>query len=99
MAATRPSFNVGSFLEKDKLKTHGSNFSNWFCTLRILLVCLKTAYVLEAALGEEPPADASQDENNVYLSKRMITTLSRVACFIPWRLSYRNTLRGWFLMR
>src|SRR3954470_18664675 len=71
MAAPRPSFNLGSFLEKDKLKTDGSNFTftNWFRTLRILLVPLKMAYVLEAALGDEPPADASQDEKNVYLSK------------------------------
>src|ERR1041385_7385159 len=69
MAAPRPSFNLGSFLDKDKLKTDGSNFTNWFCTLRILLVPLKMAYVLEATLGDEPPADASRDEKNVYLSK------------------------------
>src|SRR3954471_24675913 len=69
MAAPCPSFNLGSFLEKDKLKIDGSNFTNWFFTLRILLVPLKMAYVLVAALGDEPPADASQDEKNVYLSK------------------------------
>src|SRR4051812_32341293 len=69
MAAPRPSFNLGSFLDKDKLKNDGSNFTNWFCTLRILLVPLKMAYVLEVALGDEPPVDASQDEKNVYLSK------------------------------
>src|SRR3954470_4415360 len=69
MAAPRPSFNLGSFRDKDKLKTDGSNFTNWFRTLRILLVPLKMAYVLEAALGDAPLADASQDEKNVYLSK------------------------------
>src|ERR1041385_4396417 len=69
MAAPRPSFNLGSFLEKDKLKTDGSNFTNWFCTLRILLVPLKMAYVLEGALGDAPADDASQDEKNVYLSR------------------------------
>src|SRR3954470_23129795 len=69
MAAPGPSFNLGSFLEKDKLKTDGSNFTNWFRTMRILLVSLKMAYVLEAKLGDAPPADASQDEKNVYLSK------------------------------
>src|SRR4051812_44371130 len=68
MAAPHPSFNLGSFLEKDKLETDGSNFTNRFCTLRILLVPLKMAYVLEAAIGDEPLADASQDEKNVYLS-------------------------------
>src|SRR3954465_6578721 len=69
MAAPHPLFNLGSFLEKDKLKTDGSNFTNWFRTLRILLVPLKMAYVLEVVLGDKPPANASQDEKNVYLSK------------------------------
>src|SRR4051812_38571196 len=69
MAVPRPSFNLGSFLEKDKLKTDGSKFTNWFRTLRILLVPLKMAYVLEGALGDTPADDASQDEKNVYLSK------------------------------
>src|SRR3954463_3269401 len=69
MAAPRPTFNLGSFLEKDKLKTDGTNFTNWFRTLRILLVPLKMAYVLEGALGDAPAHDASQDEKNVYLSK------------------------------
>src|ERR1041385_7962015 len=69
MAAPRPSFNLGSFLEKDKLKTDGSNFTNWFRTLRILLVPLKMAYILEGVLGDAPADDASQDEKNVYLSR------------------------------
>ena len=69
MEAPHPSFNLGSFLEKDILKTDGSNFTNWFRTLRILLVPLKMAYVLEGALGDAPADDASQDEKNVYLSK------------------------------
>src|SRR3954469_1944526 len=69
MAAPRPSFNLGSFLEKDKLKADGSNFTNWFRTLRILLVPLKMAFVLEGALGDAPADDASQDEKNVCLSK------------------------------
>src|SRR3954470_3096745 len=69
MEAPRPSFNLGPFLEKDKLKTDSTNSTNWFCTLRILLVPLKMAYVLEGALGEAPADDASQNEKNVYLSK------------------------------
>src|SRR3954462_12820022 len=69
MAAPRPSFNLGSFLEKDKMKTDGKNFTNWYRTLRILLVPLKMAYVLEGALGDAPANDASQDEKNVYLTK------------------------------
>ena len=69
MVAPRPSFNLGSFLEKDKLKIDGSNFTNWFRTLRIFLVPLNMAYVLEGALGDAPADDASQDEKNVYLSR------------------------------
>ena len=68
-APSRPSFNVGSFLEKDKLKTDGSNFTNWFRTLRILLVPLKMAYILDASLGNAPPADATPAVENVYLTK------------------------------
>ena len=66
---SRPTFNLGPFLEKEKLKTDGSNFTSWFRTLRILLVPLKLTYVLEAALGDAPRATATQDEKNVYLTK------------------------------
>src|SRR3954471_24566962 len=69
MAAPRPTFNLGSFLEKDKLKIDGTNFTNWFRTLRILLVPLKMAYILEGALGDAPADDASKDEKNVCLSR------------------------------
>ena len=62
---SRPAFNLGSFLEKDKLKTDGSNFTSWFRTLRILLVPLKMSYVLETALGDTPAATATQAEKNV----------------------------------
>ena len=68
-APSRPSFNLGSFLEKDKLKTDGSNFTNWFRTLRILLVPRKMAYKLDVALGDAPTATASQADKTVYLTK------------------------------
>ena len=64
-----PTFNLGPFLEKEKLKTDGSNFTSWFRTLRILLVPLKMSYVLETALGDAPTATATQAEKNVYLTK------------------------------
>jgi hypothetical protein len=51
---SRPTFNLGPFLEKEKLKTDCSNFTTWFCTLRILLVPHKMIYVLEAAIGDMP---------------------------------------------
>src|SRR4051812_4368547 len=99
MSAPCPSFNLGSFLEKDKLKIDGSNFTNWFCTLRILLVPQNMAYVLEIAIDDAPPVDASQENRNVYLSKLDDYTLSRVACFTPWRWSCISSLRRWVLMR
>ena len=66
---SRPTFNLGPFLEKEKLKTDGSNFMTWYRTLRILLAPHKMSYVLEAALGDEPADTATQDEKNVYQSK------------------------------
>src|ERR1044071_9171764 len=69
MTAPRPSFNLGSFLEKDKLKNNGSNFTSWFRTLRILLVPLKMSYVLESALGDAPATTATSAEKKVYLIK------------------------------
>ena len=66
---SRPTFNLGQFLEKEKLKTDGSNFMSWYRTLRILLAPHKMTYVLEAALGDKPTDTASQDERNVFQSK------------------------------
>ena len=69
MAAPHPSFNLESFLEKDKLKTNGSKYTNRFRTLRILLVPLKMSYVLETALGDAPATTATPAEKKVYLIK------------------------------
>src|SRR4051812_33352579 len=69
MTTPRPLFNLGSFLEKDKLKTDGSNFTSWFRTLRILLIPFKMSYVLETALGDAPVTTATPSEKNVYLIK------------------------------
>ena len=66
---SRPTFNLGLFLEKEKLKTNGSNFMSWFRNLRILLTPHKVAYVIEAALGDPPADDASEDDKKVYQTK------------------------------
>jgi hypothetical protein len=50
----RPVFNLGGFLEKEKLKTDGSNFTTWFRTFRIILAPHKMGYVLDAAVGAAP---------------------------------------------
>ena len=66
---SRATFNLGPFLEKEKLKTDGTNFMSWYRTLRILLVPHKMSYVLENALGDKPADDAPQDVRNVYQTK------------------------------
>jgi hypothetical protein len=66
---SRPTFNLGTFLEKEKLKTDGSNFTTWFRTLRIILAPHKMGYVLDAAVGDAPEGDASNDEKAVYQTK------------------------------
>ena len=66
---SRPTFNLGLFLEKEKLTTNGSNFMSWFRNLRILLTPHKVAYVIEAAIGDKPADDASEDDKKVYASK------------------------------
>jgi gag-polypeptide of LTR copia-type len=66
---SHPTFNLGQFLEKEKLKTNGSNFTDWQRNLRILIGPAKMSYVLDAVIGDAPAADASQDEKNVHQSK------------------------------
>jgi hypothetical protein len=63
---SRPVFNLGAFLEKEKLKTDGSNFTIWFHTLRITLAPHKMGYVLDTAVGEGPKSGATKDEKAVY---------------------------------
>jgi hypothetical protein len=65
----RPTFNLGAFLEKEKLKTNGSNFTNWFRTLRIILAPHRMGYVFDATVGEAPKEDASKDDKAIYQTK------------------------------
>ena len=66
----RPSFNLNSFLEREKLKSNGSNFADWHRNLRILLKAGEKDYVLNAPLGDAPAADAPEDDRNVYLTRK-----------------------------
>ena len=66
---SRPSFNLGLFFEKEKLKTNGSNFMAWFRNRMILLTPHRVAYVIEAALGDPPADNASDDEKKLYQTK------------------------------
>jgi hypothetical protein len=66
---SRPTFNLGEFLEKERLKTDGSKFTILFRTLRIILSPHMMVYVLYTAVGVVPKVDASNDEKNVYQTK------------------------------
>ena len=72
---SRPAFNLVPFLDQEKLKTDGSNFNTWFCTLRILLASHKMSYVLESALGDKPADTAFEDDRNVYQLKADVSSL------------------------
>jgi hypothetical protein len=47
-----PAINFNAFLEKEKLKNTGSNFTDWFRNLRIVLNAGQKTYVLDAPLGD-----------------------------------------------
>ena len=66
----RPSFNLNSFLEKEKLKSNGSNFADWHHNLRILLRAGEKEYVLNAPLGVAPSEDAPEEVINVFLTRK-----------------------------
>ena len=67
---TKSNFNFNVFAEKEKLKNNGSNFTNWFHNLRIILAGGQKDYVLEKALGDAPAIDVSADEKAVYQSRK-----------------------------
>ena len=48
MARPNTTMNFNVFLEKDKLKDDGRNFSDWFMNLKIILTATKKLYVLDA---------------------------------------------------
>ena len=60
MARAVVPLNFNAFLEKAKLKDDGSNFVDWDRNLKLLLQARKKDYVLNAALGDEPPAMADR---------------------------------------
>ena len=68
MARAVVPLNFNAFLEKAKLKDDGSNYTDWVCNLRIILIVAQKNYVLEAPLGV-PPAPATTDIVNIWQSK------------------------------
>jgi hypothetical protein len=78
--------NLGAFLEKEKIKTNGSNFNTWFRTLRIILAPHRMGYVLDAVVAYEPKEDASKDEKVVYQTKVDDSSFDQSGMFFPWSL-------------
>ena len=70
MAHATVTLTFNTFLEKAKLKDDGSNFVDWVPNLKLLLQVGKKDYVLNGALGDEPPATADQDVKNAWLSRK-----------------------------
>ena len=79
MARVVAQFNINAFLEKEKLKTYGLNFTNWYRNLRIILEGCKKLYVLDVALGDPPADSVSDDERNVYETKSNDNTIVKCA--------------------
>ena len=79
-----PAVNFNAFLEKEKLKNNGSNFTDWFRNLRIILNAGQKTYVLDAPLGAPPAADAPDEVKNVYLTRK--DDYSLVQCAILYGL-------------
>ncbi|KAK1603087.1 hypothetical protein QYE76_037260 [Lolium multiflorum] len=72
--------NFNQFLEKEKIKSNGSNFTDWFRHVRIFLNGGNMQYVLDAPLGD-PPAETETDEvKAVYATRK--TRYSQVQCAI-----------------
>ena len=69
MARVVVPLNFNQFLEKAKLKDDSSNYMDWVCNLRIILIAAQKNYVLEAPLGARPATDATGDVKNVWQSK------------------------------
>ena len=65
MARATVPLNCNPFLEKAKLKDDGSNYTDWDCYLRIILIAAQKNYVLDAPLGDRPVAGADADVMNV----------------------------------
>ncbi|KAK1665751.1 hypothetical protein QYE76_053910 [Lolium multiflorum] len=82
------SINFNQFLEKEKLKSNGSNFTDWFRHVRIFLNGGNLQYVLDAPLGD-PPAETETDEvKNVYMTRKTRLGINRVLQSPP--PSYKN---------
>ncbi|KAK1683178.1 hypothetical protein QYE76_044026 [Lolium multiflorum] len=72
--------NFNQFLEKEKLKSNGSNFTDWFRHVRIFLSGGNLQFVLDAPLGDPPAEDETDEVKAVYATRK--TRYSQVQCAI-----------------
>ena len=66
MARAVAPLNFNAFLEKANLKDDGSNFLDWACNLRIILMASQKAYVNDAPLVDPTTPVESPDVVNVW---------------------------------
>ena len=90
--------NFNQFLEKEKLKSNGSNFTDWFRHVRIFLSGGNLQYVLDAPLGD-PPAETETDEVKMFTRLGKLGTLkfSVPSCAV-WNPIFKNVLSTMILM-
>ena len=72
------SFVLRSILEKDKL--NGTNFTNWYCNMRIVLKHDKRDRVLDNPLLDEPNENATTTAMNAYRRTRDEST--KISCLM-----------------
>ena len=70
MSKALNSFNINAFVEKEKLKANGSNFTDWHRTMMIILAGCKKDYVITKPLGDEPSDKATADEVRMHESRK-----------------------------
>src|SRR3954465_12924978 len=87
MARAVVPLNFNAFLEKAKLKDDGSNYTDWFHNLRIILIAAQKNYILEASLGAKPATGATPDVMNVWQHKA--DDYSIVQCAMLYGLELR----------
>ena len=69
MARPTTTMNFNAFLEKDKIKYDGSNFSDWFMNLKIILTAAKKLNVLDATLRQAPAEGPPEDVRNIWATR------------------------------
>ena len=69
MARAVVPLNFNALLENAKLKDDGSNYTDWVCNLRIILIAAQKNYVLDALLDDRPTARANADVMNVWQAR------------------------------